>query len=257
MTSVNGMAGAGGAVSFADLVTAATVGVSRRPLEITALAGPAAGYTGVLDDGDPAATLLDAAALLDAARRAGARPVRDVARPPAADADTAPELSVRAARVLRQIGGGQGTPGFAAADSELLAELLTAASEAGYLAPAPLLPDLLDAAVRTTALRPAVAAVLGARGGWLAAYRPTGSGWRRRHRWGGRRRAAGNWRGRHRRRGPRSLADGESRGTARVSVRLRSADPGPRGSCWRPAGRGDRRGAAALLAVRAREVFAR
>ena len=98
--------------------------------------------------------------------------MRDVARPPAADADTAPELSVRAARVLRQIGGGQGTPGFAGADSELLAELLTAASEAGYLAPAPLLPGLLDAAVRTTALRPAVAAVLGARGRWLAAYRP-------------------------------------------------------------------------------------
>ena len=74
--------------------------------------------------------------------------------------------------MLRQIGGGQGTPGFAGADSELLAELLTAASEAGYLAPAPLLPGLLDAAVRTAALRPVVAAVLGARGRWLARHRP-------------------------------------------------------------------------------------
>ena len=73
--------------------------------------------------------------------------------------------------MLRQLGG-QAAAGFAAADSELLAGLLTAASEAGYLAPAPLLPDLLDAAVRTAALRPAVAAVLGERGRWLAGHRP-------------------------------------------------------------------------------------
>jgi hypothetical protein len=122
-------------------------------------------------DSDPAAALLDAAALLEAARRAGTRHAADIATPPAAPADEAPELSARAARLLRQLAG-QTVPGFTAADSELLASLLTAASEAGYLAPAPLLPDLLDAAARTAALRPAVAAVLGQRGRWLAGHRP-------------------------------------------------------------------------------------
>jgi len=158
-------------VSFDDLVTAATVGVARRPVDVTALGGPAAGYAQVLGDSDPAAALLDAAALLEAAQRAGSRPAADIATPPPAPADTAPELSARAARLLRQLAGPT-VPGFTAADSELLAGLLTAASEAGYLAPAPLLPDLLDAAVRTAALRPAVAAVLGERGRWLAGHRP-------------------------------------------------------------------------------------
>ena len=40
---------------FADLVTAATVGVSRKPLPITDLDGPAAGHGGALDVSDPAA----------------------------------------------------------------------------------------------------------------------------------------------------------------------------------------------------------
>ena len=123
-------------VSFDDLVTAATVGVARRPVDVTALGGPAAGHARVLGDSDPAAALLDAAALLEAARRAGSRPAADIATPPAAPADTAPELSARAARLLRRLAGPT-VPGFTAADSELLAGLLTAASEAGYLAPAP------------------------------------------------------------------------------------------------------------------------
>src|ERR1700728_2871262 len=61
-------------LSFSDLVTAATVGVSRKPLPITGLDGPAAVHVEVLDAGDPAASLLDAAALLTVAQRAGYRP---------------------------------------------------------------------------------------------------------------------------------------------------------------------------------------
>jgi Family of unknown function (DUF5691) len=178
MVDVNAVAPEGAAVntanvvSFEDLVTAATVGVSRKPIEVAALAGPAAGHAAVLDTGDAAATVLDAAALLTLARRAGVQPARGITCPRAAAEDAAPELSARAARVLRQIGGADVAPRFASADSDLLADLLTAAREAGYLAPAPLLPDLLDAAVRTSALRPAVGAVLGARGRWLARHRP-------------------------------------------------------------------------------------
>jgi hypothetical protein len=175
--SFDGLAwGSGGGVvslSFDDLVTAATVGVSRKPLPITDLDGPAAVHVSVLDGGDPAASLLDAAALVTVAQRAGFRPARTgTARSRAAGDDSAPELPPRAERALRLMGRAHLAPGFAAGDSELLADLLTAASDAGYVASAPLLPDLLDAAVRTTALRPAVAAVLGVRGRWLAAHRP-------------------------------------------------------------------------------------
>jgi hypothetical protein len=184
-------------LSFNDLVTAATVGVSRKPLPITDLEGPAAVHVEVLDVSDPAAGLLDAAALLTLAHRAGFRPEQAIAGPPispgetlsgetlsgdmarsdtaragAASEDSAPELSPRAERALRLIGRAHLAPGFAAGDSDLVADLLTAASDAGYVSSAPLLPDLLDAAVRTTALGPVVAAVLGVRGRWLAGHRP-------------------------------------------------------------------------------------
>lgn len=150
-------------VSYDDLVTVATVGVSRRPLPITGLAGAAAAHVGVLDRDDPAAAVLDAAALLAAGRRAGALPVSGITCPAPAPVDPAPELSPRAAKVLdRALGAGPA----------LLADLLIAAGERGYRAPAPLLPSLLDAAVRDARLRPAVAGVLGARGRWLAAHRP-------------------------------------------------------------------------------------
>jgi hypothetical protein len=152
--------------SLADLVTAATVGLSRRPTEVTALTGAAAGHAGVLDATDPAAALLDAAALYTVASRAGVRPAADIARPAPAPAETDPELPARATNLLLE----------ASPDQALLAGLLVAAGRAGYRLPAPLLPALLDAAVRSKALRPAVASVLGARGRWLAAHRPD---WRR------------------------------------------------------------------------------
>jgi hypothetical protein len=164
----------GRTVSFDDLVTAATVGVSRRPVAITGLDGPAAAHAEVLDATNQAAALLDAAALMTVAGRAGFQPERVVSEqgPPPAPEEPIPELSARAERALRQLGGAQLAPGFAAGDKELLADLLAAASDAGYVASAPLLPDLLDAAVRTIALRPAVIAVLGVRGRWLAKQRP-------------------------------------------------------------------------------------
>jgi Family of unknown function (DUF5691) len=162
--------------SFDDLVAAATVGLSRKPFAVTGLIGPAedgpAAVAGVLDAGDPATALLDAAALLTVAQRAGFRPGHGATPSSAAPEEAAPEWSARAERALRQLGGAHLAPGFAVGDKELLADLLTAASDGGHVASAPLLPDLLDAAVRTSALRPVVAAVLGVRGRWLAAHRP-------------------------------------------------------------------------------------
>ena len=149
------------AVSYDDLVAAATVGLSHSPLPVTVLAGAAAGHEAVLAKDDPAAALLDAAALMTAARRAGVLPAVAVTRPPPAAADTGAELPAGAVRLVRRLGSPQ-----------LLADLLAEAASRGYHAPAPLLPFLLDAAARDKAIRPAVAAVLGARGRWLAQYRP-------------------------------------------------------------------------------------
>jgi hypothetical protein len=149
-------------MSYADLVAAATVGVGRRPELVTSLAGPAAAHAGVLSAADPAASVLDAAALLTVARRAGWQPETGVSYPGPAAADGALELPPRAAALLGRT---------AEADAGVLTDLLTAAGTAGYRAPAPLLPALLDAAVRDRTLRPAVADVLGQRGRWLAAHR--------------------------------------------------------------------------------------
>jgi hypothetical protein len=162
----------GGPVSeplgYDDLVTAATVGTdrssgSRGAQAPASLAGPAGAHAAVLDDADPAAALLDAAALLTSARRAGLQTAA-AGLPPPAPPDAAPELSAGACAVL----------GYALRERDLLllADLLTAAAGAGFRAAAPTLPSLLDAAARDSGLCPAVGAVLGERGRWLAAHRP-------------------------------------------------------------------------------------
>jgi hypothetical protein len=156
----------GAGLGWADLVDAATVGLSRRPLPGAGgigLSGPAGAYGEVLDGGDSAASLLDAAALVSAARRAGVRAAEGVRGPDAAEPDTARELPPRAAEVVRRA---------MVADPGVLADLLEEAARRGYRGPAPLLPALLDLAGRDTGLRPAVAGVLGQRGRWLARYRP-------------------------------------------------------------------------------------
>jgi Family of unknown function (DUF5691) len=157
-------------LTYDDLVTSVTLGLSRRPLPVTALSGlQALGIPraqDVIAQDDPADALLDAAALHVIARRAGMVLPRAVAVAPPMVPDLAPELPRGAARMLRQ----------AAGDAALLADLLVATADAGFRAPAPQLPALLEAAVRTVALRPAVNATLGSRGRWLAAHR---ADWRR------------------------------------------------------------------------------
>lgn len=176
------------AVSYDELVAAATVGVSQRPLPISALTGPAGDHAGAIDAGDPAASILEAAALFSAARRAGFQPATlttppalpgttphaaapagpgqpGAAPPGTAPPDTAPELSPSAAAWIAFV--------LQENDHPLLADLLTAAADAGYRAAVPKLPALLDAAARDRSLRRPVAAVLGQRGRWLARHHPT------------------------------------------------------------------------------------
>ena len=160
-------------LSYDDLVTAATAGIARKPVAVTGLGGPAAGYDGVLDAGDPAAALLDAAALLTVARRAGVQPRRGVTLP-APPADPAPALSARAVEALRQLcwpAAGYWHRSAPLREGQLLAGLLNAAADAGYVAPGQLLADLLNASLADPAARPAVGRVLGARGRWLLQYR--------------------------------------------------------------------------------------
>lgn len=159
-------------VTFDDLVAVATLGVSRKGFAAADLDGPAAGYVGVLDTRDPAAALLDAAALLTVAARAGVQLQRDTA-PRAAVAVTANgerELSARGSQVLARIGMDR-LLGPVAHRTGLLGDLLTAMREAGFVLPAPLLPNALDIALRAPELKPTVASVLGTRGRWLAAHR--------------------------------------------------------------------------------------
>ena len=173
-----------------DLVTASLIGTERAVVPATeipgalALAdvtpadpapdltpanpGPDAAPAGL----DPAALLLDRAALLTAARRAGRRPGQ--ADPlPQAEPDPRPAVSpaagLRLARMLR----GQ--------HPELLAEWLAAAAARGLRPPPQLLPALLDRARRATPGEPApsqqalprlVAEAGGPRARWLASLNP-------------------------------------------------------------------------------------
>jgi hypothetical protein len=147
-----------------DLVTASLIGTERAMV-------PAVGIPGLPpaedDAGDPAAVLLDRAALLTAARRAGRRP--DRAEPlPVCEPDPRPMVSPDAGRRLARMLRGE--------YPELLTEWLTAVTVRGLRAPPHSLPDLLDRARRAgpAELRLArlVAEAGGPRAEWLARLNP-------------------------------------------------------------------------------------
>jgi hypothetical protein len=140
-----------------ELVSTALVGTERRQVPEVVVAGVAAG------GGDAAALLLDRAALLVAERRAGWAARR--AEPlPAAPSEHAPPARPAAGRRLARL--------LDADHAELLSEWLSTAAARGLRAPAALLPDLLQRGRGDRALRPAIAAVAGERGRWLAALNP-------------------------------------------------------------------------------------
>jgi hypothetical protein len=147
-----------------DLVTASLIGTERSPV-------PAVGIPGLLPaedgTGDPAAVLLDRAALLTVARRAGRRPGQ--AEPlPVSEADSRPVVSRAAGRRLARMLGGE--------HPDLLAEWLTAVAAGGLRPPPQLLPALLDRARRggpaDWALPGLVAEAGGPRARWLAGLNP-------------------------------------------------------------------------------------
>jgi hypothetical protein len=152
--------------TWQDLVTASLIGTERSEV-------PAAGIPGVLAMDpvaaaqDPASVLLDRAALLTAARRAGRRPGR--ADPlPESEPDGRPPVTPHAGRRLARMLGGQ--------YPDLLTEWLTAATARGLRLPPPLLPPLLDRARRAGPSDPGLPRLVAEAGGprarWLAALNP-------------------------------------------------------------------------------------
>jgi len=167
--------------TWQDLVTASLIGTERAPVPPVRIPGwpatdnpaaddhSAAKFTqgGAVDQRavlfDPAETLLDQAALLTAARRAG-RPAGHAEPLPTAGPDPRPLVSTAAGDRLAWMLRGE--------HPELLTEWLTAAVERGLRVPAQLLPGLLDRARRVSPadpeLRRLVAAAGGPRARWLA-----------------------------------------------------------------------------------------
>jgi hypothetical protein len=153
--------------TWQDLVTASLIGTERAPVPAVRIPGwpapdNATGAAAQLPL-DPAERLLDRAALLTAARRAGR--VAGHAEPlPAAGPDPRPPVSQAAGDRLAWMLRGE--------HPELLGEWLAAAAGRGLRVPAQLLPGLLDRARRVSPadpeLRRLAAAAGGPRARWLA-----------------------------------------------------------------------------------------
>jgi hypothetical protein len=148
-----------------DLVNAALLGTERRPYALPMSAGALGDTLAGLRDQAPEAALLSAAATLALYRRAGRRPTplptMEGAPSPASDL---PPCSAVAGRQLALMLTGQ--------YAEVLPEWLRLLAKAGGRVASEYLPALLDLARSRSELRPAVAAVLGRRGEWLANQNP-------------------------------------------------------------------------------------
>lgn len=151
---------------WGDLLAAALLGTDRRTPPVAARPGQ-----------DPAAALLEAAAISTVQRRAGLRPAAARRGPAPAPADPRldlpPAARVRLAMLLTERAGSGGGGSRTAPDlAELLPQWLSAANRHGYRAPSALLPALLDAARARTDLRPAALTLAGPRALWLARLNP-------------------------------------------------------------------------------------
>jgi hypothetical protein len=152
--------------TWLDLVTASLIGTERSVVPAPGIPGVPVGDPGDATQ-DPAAVLLDRAALLTAARRAGWRPGQ--ADPlPLAEPDDRPVVSQAAGHRLARMLAGE--------YPNLVGEWLTAATARGRMPSAQLLPALLDQARRPHPADPGLPLLVAAAGDprarWLAALNP-------------------------------------------------------------------------------------
>lgn len=150
-----------------DLVAAAVLGTARRRPEPTVPAALGAPLGAAVATADPEAGLLAAAAATALYRTAGR--AWDVAGDPAPSPAPAEDRGLVGPAAAARLAGL-----LAVRDRDLLPQWLAAAAAAERIVAPVLLPALLDLATSWTDLRPAVRAVGGRRGGWLAAQR---AGW--------------------------------------------------------------------------------
>jgi hypothetical protein len=148
--------------TWQDLVTASLIGTERSAVPQVAVPGTPGDAPA-----DPAAILLNRAALLTVARRGGRLP--EQAEPlPVAEPDPAPAVSRAAGHSLARMLSGE--------HPDLLAEWLSAAVTRGLRVPAHLLPALLDRVRRISPtsldLRRLAAEAGGSRACWLAGLNP-------------------------------------------------------------------------------------
>jgi hypothetical protein len=148
------------------VLTAALIGSERSVVPVLP-----PGFPPGSEGAEPAADLLDRAALLTLARRAGCLPGQAV--PPApAPGDSRPAVSAAAAQRLDRILAGDP----AASGSELLTEWLTAVAADGLRPPAQSLPALLHKARQVAddeaGLRRLIIVTGGPRARWLAGLNP-------------------------------------------------------------------------------------
>ncbi len=151
--------------AWKDLVGAALVGTERSPFEPPALTGPLGNNLPAAREQPPEMALLSAAAALALYLRAGRKPARlpSLEGAPASATDL-PPCSAAAGQQLALMLTGQ--------YAEALPEWLDRLARAGQRVASEHLPALLELARARAELRPAVAAVLGRRGEWLAAQNP-------------------------------------------------------------------------------------
>jgi hypothetical protein len=144
------------ATEWSTLVTTAVLGAERHPL-------PSAveGWDRWPGDADPAVALLDRAAAVVVARRAGAMAAAAPQWPlPEAPPDSRPPCSAECARRLGRLVGGE--------HDILLGEWLHLCDQAGMQLPAALLPALLLRGRRRPDLDQVVRRLAGPRASWLA-----------------------------------------------------------------------------------------
>jgi Family of unknown function (DUF5691) len=154
---------------WSDLISAALVGTDRRPVP----APPAGSPFDLPFTTDGPDRLLDLAATLTLARRAGVRPQAGVVLPAKAPPESIVPVSPVAAGHLTSLLHGQPRGQQAIQQrAELLTEWLSLAERHRRRVPPALLPRLLDEAGAREEWRPVVEAVGGARAAWLAAHNP-------------------------------------------------------------------------------------
>ncbi len=144
---------------WTQLVTAAVLGTDRRPLPVAA-----AGWESVVVSPDAATELLNRAAAVATARRAGVRPGAVPARMPAPPADPRPVCPAEASNALARLLRGE--------HEVLLAEWFACCQQSGHRPPPHLVPALLLRGRRQPAFDIVARRLIGPLAGWLADAMP-------------------------------------------------------------------------------------